>query len=164
MLGYTKISGGIMNIKDICAREILDSRGNPTIEVEMILANNIKAVASVPSGASTGSREALELRDNDLNRYLGKGVLKAVENVNTKIRTALIGQKLDQVNVDKILLKLDGTANKSNLGANAMLAVSLASLKCLAKLQNNILLQTYKFLILSLCLCLGLQIPLHMQT
>ena len=126
-----------MNIKDINAREILDSRGNPTIEVEMILANNIKAVASVPSGASTGSREALELRDNDLNRYLGKGVLKAVENVNTKIRTALIGQKLDQVNVDKILLKLDGTANKSNLGANAMLAVSLASLKCLAKLQNK---------------------------
>ncbi|MBQ7031203.1 MAG: phosphopyruvate hydratase [Bacilli bacterium] len=126
-----------MNIKDIHAREILDSRGNPTVEVEMILANNISAVASVPSGASTGSKEALELRDNDASRYLGKGVLKAVENVNTTIRKALIGQKLDQVNVDKILLKLDGTPNKSNLGANAMLAVSLCCLKCLAKLQDK---------------------------
>ena len=126
-----------MNIKDIHAREILDSRGNPTVEVEMILANNISAVASVPSGASTGSKEALELRDNDQSRYMGKGVLKAVENVNTKIRSALIGQKLDQVNVDKTLLKLDGTNDKSNLGANAMLAVSLASLKCLAKLQDK---------------------------
>ncbi len=126
-----------MNIKDIKAREILDSRGNPTIEVEMILANNITAVASIPSGASTGSREALELRDNDNTRYLGKGVLKAVNNVNTVIRNALIGQKIDQVTVDKILLKLDGTPNKSVLGANAMLAVSLATLKCLAKLQNK---------------------------
>mgnify|MGYP003571264135 CR=1 FL=1 len=126
-----------MNIKDIHAREILDSRGNPTIEVEMILANNISAVASVPSGASTGSKEALELRDNDNTRYFGKGVLKAVENVNTTIRNTLIGQKLDQVSVDKTLLKLDGTKNKSNLGANAMLAVSLCSLKCLAKLQNK---------------------------
>ncbi len=126
-----------MNIKDIYAREILDSRGNPTIEVEMVLANNISAIASVPSGASTGSREALELRDNDPARYLGKGVLKAVNNVNTTIRNALIGQKIDQVTVDKILLKLDGTPNKSNLGANAMLAVSLATLKCLAKLQNK---------------------------
>lgn len=126
-----------MNIKDIHAREILDSRGNPTIEVEMILANNISAVASVPSGASTGSKEALELRDNDMSRYGGKGVLKAVKNVNTTIRSALIGQKLDQVNVDKILLKLDGTPNKSNLGANSMLAVSLCCLKCLAKLQDK---------------------------
>ena len=126
-----------MNIKEINAREILDSRGNPTIEVEMVLANNITAIASVPSGASTGSREALELRDNDNSRYLGKGVLKAVNNVNTVIRKALIGQKIDQVTVDKILLKLDGTPNKSVLGANAMLAVSLATLKCLAKLQNK---------------------------
>ncbi len=126
-----------MNIKDIQAREILDSRGNPTVEVEMILANNIKAVASVPSGASTGSKEALELRDNDNSRYMGKGVLQAVLNVNTTIRNALIGQKLDQVMVDKTLLKLDGTMNKSKLGANAMLAVSLASLKCLAQLQNK---------------------------
>lgn len=126
-----------MNIKEIQAREILDSRGNPTIEVEMVLANNISAIASVPSGASTGSKEALELRDGDMSRYMGKGVLKAVENVNTIIRNALIGQKLDQVNIDKLLLKLDGTPNKSNLGANAMLAVSLCCLKCLAKLQNK---------------------------
>ncbi len=126
-----------MNIKDIRAREILDSRGNPTIEVEMTLDNGIESVASVPSGASTGEREAIELRDNDLNRYLGKGVLKAVNNVNTTIKNALVGQKLDQVSVDKMLLKLDGTPNKSVLGANAMLAVSLASLKCLAKLQNK---------------------------
>ncbi len=126
-----------MNIKDIHAREILDSRGNPTIEVEMTLANNIKTTASVPSGASTGSKEALELRDNDAGRYMGKGVLKAVENVNTIIRNALIGQKLEQVSIDKLLLKLDGTPNKSNLGANAILGVSLCSLKCLAKLQNK---------------------------
>ena len=103
----------------------------------MVLANNITCTASVPSGASTGSKEALELRDNDQSRYFGKGVLKAVENVNTIIRNALIGQKLDQVNVDKILLKLDGTTNKSRVGANATLAVSLACLKCLAKLQNK---------------------------
>ena len=126
-----------MNIKELHAREILDSRGNPTIEVEMILANNISAVASVPSGASTGSKEALELRDGDESRYMGKGVLKAVDNVNTTIRSALIGQKLDQVSIDKLLLKLDGTPNKSNLGANAMLAVSLCCLKCLAKLQDK---------------------------
>ena len=126
-----------MNIKEIKAREILDSRGNPTVEVEMTLANNISAIASVPSGASTGSKEALELRDNDSSRYMGKGVLKAVENVNTIIRNALLGQKIDQVSVDKTLLKLDGTKDKSKLGANAMLAVSLASLKCLAKLQSK---------------------------
>lgn len=126
-----------MNIKDLHAREILDSRGNPTIEVEMILANNISAIASVPSGASTGSKEALELRDGDMSRYNGKGVLKAVENVNTTIRKALIGQKLDQVSIDKLLIKLDGTKDKSNLGANAILAVSLCTLKCLAKLQNK---------------------------
>ena len=126
-----------MNIKEIKAREILDSRGNPTVEVEMTLANNISAIASVPSGASTGSKEALELRDNDSSRYMGKGVLKAVENVNTIIRNALLGQKIDQVSVDKTLLKVDGTKDKSKLGANAMLAVSLASLKCLAKLQSK---------------------------
>ncbi len=126
-----------MKIKDIYAREILDSRGNPTIEVEMTLENGVKATASVPSGASTGTKEALELRDNDQARYLGKGVLKAVENVNTKIKETLVGMELDQVTVDKTLLKLDGTPNKSVLGANAMLAVSLASLKCLAKSQNK---------------------------
>jgi len=126
-----------MNIKEIHAREIIDSRGNPTIEVEMTLANNISAVASVPSGASTGSKEAIELRDGDITRYNGLGVTKAVENVNTVIRNALIGQKIDQVSIDKTLIKLDGTPNKSVLGANAILAVSLCSLKCLAKLHNK---------------------------
>ena len=127
-----------MNILDIKAREILDSRGNPTMEAQMTLENGIKCVASIPSGASTGSREAIELRDNDLFRYNGLGVLKAVNNVNTIIKEALVGQKLDQVLVDKTLLKLDGTSNKSKLGANAMLVVSLCTLKCLAKLQNNL--------------------------
>ena len=126
-----------MRVKNIKAREILDSRGNPTIEVDMILENGIVGTASVPSGASTGSREALELRDNDNNRYLGKGVLKAVSNVLNIIKPALIGKELNQNEVDKILLNLDNTENKSKLGANAMLAVSLASLKCLAKLDNK---------------------------
>ena len=126
-----------MLIKDIKAREILDSRGNPTVEVEMTLDNNIKKTASVPSGASTGSREALELRDNDKSRYNGKGVLKAVENVNKIIAPALLGQKANQANVDKILIELDGTENKSKLGANATLGVSLACLKCLAESEKK---------------------------
>mgnify|MGYP002626695356 CR=1 FL=1 len=126
-----------MLIKDIYAREILDSRGNPTIEVEMKTDNDIICIASVPSGASTGSREALELRDGDKSRYDGKGVLNAVLNVNKIIRPALLGQKLDQVTIDKKLLELDGTDNKSKLGANAILAVSLACLKCLAKFENK---------------------------
>ncbi len=126
-----------MKIKDIKAREILDSRGNPTVEVDMILDNGIVGTASVPSGASTGSREALELRDNDINRYMGKGVLNAVSNVLTIIKPALVGKEINQNEVDKTLLDLDKTENKSKLGANAMLAVSLASLKCLAKLDNK---------------------------
>lgn len=126
-----------MFIKDIYAREILDSRGNPTIEVEMTLDNGIKKTASVPSGASTGSREALELRDNDENRYEKKGVLKAVNNVNNIIRPALIGKKADQLSVDNLLISLDGTDNKSKLGANAILGVSLACLKCLAASNNK---------------------------
>ncbi len=126
-----------MFIKDIHAREILDSRGNPTIEVDMTLDNGITATASVPSGASTGSREALELRDKNPKRYEGKGVLQAVSNVNTIIRPALIGKKADQLSIDNYLIKLDGTENKSNLGANAILAVSLACLKCLAKANNK---------------------------
>lgn len=126
-----------MKIKDIHAREILDSRGNPTIEVEMTLDNNIKAVASVPSGASTGSREALELRDNDKSRFNGKGVLKAVNNVNNIIRNELIGKEANQKEIDDILLKLDGTENKGNLGANAILSVSLACLKCIAASENK---------------------------
>lgn len=126
-----------MLIKEIHAREILDSRGNPTVEVDMTLDNNIKRTASVPSGASTGSREALELRDNDPKRYNGKGVLTAVKNVNEIIRPALLGKKADQASVDKILLELDGTENKSKLGANAMLGVSLACLKCLAASEDK---------------------------
>ena len=121
-----------MLIKEVHAREILDSRGNPTVEVDMTLDNNITRTASVPSGASTGSREALELRDNDEKRYNGKGVLNAVRNVNEIIRPALLGKHADQASVDKLLIELDGTENKSKLGANAMLGVSLACLKCLA--------------------------------
>ena len=126
-----------MFIKDIHAREILDSRGNPTIEVDMTLDNGVTATASVPSGASTGSGEALELRDKDPKRFEGKGVLQAVSNVNTIIRPALIGKKADQLSIDNYLIKLDGTENKSNLGANAILAVSLACLKCLAKANDK---------------------------
>lgn len=126
-----------MKIKDIHAREILDSRGNPTVEVQMELENGIKQRAAVPSGASTGSREALELRDNDKTRYNGKGVLKAVENVNTIIKNAIVGMEANIVDVDNKMLELDGTENKENLGANAILGVSLACLKCLAKLNNK---------------------------
>lgn len=125
-----------MKIQTIKAREILDSRSNPTVEVEMILENGVAAVASVPSGASTGSKEAIELRDGG-ERYHGKGVLRAVSNVNDIIAPKLVGMPLNQEDVDKLLLELDGTYNKSNLGANAILAVSLASLKCLAKLDNK---------------------------
>lgn len=120
-------------IKDIYAREILDSRGNPTIEVEMTLDNDIQVTASVPSGASTGSREALELRDHDTTRFHGKGVLAATININQIIRPKLIGRVLDQTNIDRFLIELDGTPNKSRLGANTTLAVSLASIKALAK-------------------------------
>jgi len=127
----------MQKIKDIIAREILDSRGNPTVSCEMILEDNTKVVASVPSGASTGSREALELRDKDLNRYNGLGVLKAVNNINTIIRNKLVGQELNQVGIDEELIKLDGTENKENLGANAILAVSLCVIKAIAKAENK---------------------------
>lgn len=120
-------------IVDVHAREILDSRGNPTIEVEVTLASGYVGRAAVPSGASTGENEALELRDGDKNRYLGKGVLKAVENVNKVIAPELIGMDaLDQVGVDKLMIALDGTKTKSKLGANAMLGVSLAVAKAAA--------------------------------
>ncbi len=116
------------NIKSIHAREILDSRGNPTIEAEVILESDIMGRACVPSGASTGTREALELRDGDKNRYLGKGVLQAVANVNNEIQPGLIGFNANnQIGVDKIMLEMDGTENKSKLGANAILSVSLAN-------------------------------------
>lgn len=123
-------------ITNLIGREILDSRGNPTVEAEIILDNGIKTIASVPSGASTGSREALELRDNN-ERYHGKGVLKAVSNINGIIKENLVGKELEQVTIDKMLINLDNTENKSRLGANAMLAVSLACLKASAKLENK---------------------------
>ncbi|MCG2582562.1 MAG: phosphopyruvate hydratase [Marinobacter sp.] len=120
-------------IANIKGREVLDSRGNPTVEADVILEDGTIGSACAPSGASTGSREALELRDKDANRYLGKGVLKAVEAVNTKIREALIGKDAaDQRALDNVMLELDGTENKANLGANAILAVSLAAAKAAA--------------------------------
>src|SRR3989338_9590488 len=130
-------------IKQVRAREILDSRGNPTIEVDVILDNAILARAAVPSGASTGENEALELRDGDKKRYLGKGVLKAVDNVNNIIASKVKGLSPDFKKIDKLLLKLDGTENKSNLGANAILGVSLAVAKAEALNKNEPL---YKFL------------------
>jgi len=121
-------------IKNIVGREILDSRGNPTVEVDVILETGEFGRASVPSGASTGSKEALELRDGDNGRYLGKGVLKAVNNVNTIICDNLLGKEvLNQTEIDQIMIELDGTENKSKLGANAMLGVSLACIKASAK-------------------------------
>lgn len=119
-------------ISDIKARQILDSRGNPTIEADVRLNNGVAGRAAVPSGASTGTLEALELRDGDPSRYGGKGVLKAVWNVNSKIRDVLVGNSADQRTVDQLLLELDGTDNKSDLGANAILAVSLATAKAVA--------------------------------
>nr|WP_298414873.1 phosphopyruvate hydratase [uncultured Halomonas sp.] len=120
-------------IADIRALEVLDSRGNPTVQAEIMLKSGIRASACAPSGASTGSREALELRDGDKTRYLGKGVLKAVEAVNGKIRERLVGMDArDQRGLDNAMLELDGTDNKANLGANAILAVSLAAAKAAA--------------------------------
>jgi len=116
-------------IKDIKAREILDSRGNPTIEVDVILKSGTIGRAAVPSGASTGEHEALELRDGDKSRYLGKGVTKAVNNVNTAIKKSLIGKESCYETADKIMLELDGTENKAKLGANAILGVSIAVAK-----------------------------------
>jgi enolase len=121
-------------IIDIKAREILDSRGNPTLEADVILANGVIGSAMVPSGASTGEREAIELRDGDKARYLGKGVLNAVNNVRTEIRDAIIGMEVnDQADIDHKMIALDGTETKARLGANAMLAVSLAAAQAAAK-------------------------------
>ncbi|MDP3042151.1 MAG: phosphopyruvate hydratase [Candidatus Omnitrophota bacterium] len=130
-------------IKRVFAREILDSRGNPTIEVDCLLSNGILGRAAVPSGASTGDKEALELRDNDPARYLGKGVLKAVANVNGLINSAVKGRAADFFKIDKLLIKLDGTEFKSKLGANAILGVSLAVAKAEALSKKQPL---YKFL------------------
>ena len=124
-----------MKITNLYAREILDSRGNPTVECELTT-ESFTVRASVPSGASTGTNEALELRDGD-SRYHGKGVTKAVNNVNTIIKNALIGKELNQKVLDNLLLELDGTKNKTNLGANAILSVSLCIMKALAKSQSK---------------------------
>src|SRR5436190_1064193 len=113
-------------IEDVAAREVLDSRGNPTVEAEIYLEGGVVGRAIVPSGASTGAHEAVELRDEDRGRYGGKGVLKAVRNVNETIRPELVGSDaIDQVSIDRMLIDLDGTPTKANLGANALLAVSL---------------------------------------
>ena len=131
------------HIKSIFARQILDSRGNPTIEVDVLTSSGIKGRAAVPSGASTGIHEAVELRDNDSSIYLGKGVLKAVKNVNSILNEALHGKDIfDQEGIDKAMIKLDGTDNKSNLGANAILGVSLALAKA-AALESNLSLFKY---------------------
>ncbi|MBX8545749.1 phosphopyruvate hydratase [Pseudomonas cichorii] len=124
-------------IVDIKGREVLDSRGNPTVEADVLLDNGIIGTACAPSGASTGSREALELRDGDKSRYLGKGVLKAVANINGPIRDLLLGKDpVDQKALDQAMIKLDGTENKASLGANAILAVSLAAAKAAAQDQD----------------------------
>src|ERR1051326_8553291 len=121
-----------LKITSVHAREILDSRGNPTVEVDVTLAGGALGRAAVPSGASTGEREALELRDGDTSRYLGKGVRKAVENVNGEIANAIVGADLDQRALDGKMLALDGTSAKSRLGANALLGVSMAATKAAA--------------------------------
>ena len=124
----------MIEIVDVVAREILDSRGNPTVEVEVTLDDGVVGRAAVPSGASTGIYEACELRDGDKSRYMGKGVEKAVTNVNTEIADALIGMNvLDQVAIDKLMIELDGTPNKSRLGANAILGASMACAKAAAE-------------------------------
>ena len=121
-------------IVDIIGREILDSRGNPTVECDVLLESGVMGRAAVPSGASTGAREAIELRDGDANRYGGKGVLKAVENINTEISEAIMGLEAnEQAFLDGALIELDGTENKSRLGANATLAVSIAVAKAAAE-------------------------------
>ncbi len=133
-----------MKIKDVIGREILDSRGNPTVEAEVILENNIRGRASSPSGASTGIYEAHELRDLDKNRYLGKGVLKSVKNINNEIKDALLNKNIfNQEEIDNLLINLDGTPNKSRLGANAILAVSLA---CAKAASNALGIELYEYL------------------
>lgn len=131
-------------IDHIHAREVLDSRGNPTVEADVTLVNGVKGRAAVPSGASTGEHEAVELRDEDPKRYGGKGVLKAVQNVNEVIAPKLIGTSaLDQAEIDRRLIELDGTPNKSKLGANALLAVSMANARAAANHQQ---LPLYRYL------------------
>ena len=126
-----------LTISDIKARQILDSRGNPTVEADVILSNGVMGRAAVPSGASTGAGEALELRDGDEYYFCGKGVLKAVWNVNNRIRDVLVGNTANQKTVDQLMLDIDGTDNKSSLGANAILAVSLANAKAVAEAKGQ---------------------------
>ena len=130
-------------IRDVYAREILDSRGNPTIEVEILAGDSVVGRASVPSGASTGKYEAVELRDND-SRYCGKGVQRAVQHVNDHLANVVIGMNVfDQTEIDHMLIKTDGSKNKKNLGANALLGVSLAAAHAAA---NALKLPLYKYL------------------
>src|SRR5580700_6032782 len=130
-------------ILDIIGREILDSRGNPTVEVDVVLADGSRGRAGVPSGASTGAHEAIELRDNEKKRYLGKGVRSAVEAVNGEIFDALAGMDAEaQIKIDETMIALDGTANKARLGANAILGVSLATAKA-AAIANKLPLYRY---------------------
>ena len=130
-------------INKIIAREVLDSRGNPTIEAEVYTATGAMGSAMVPSGASTGVREALELRDMDDQRYLGKGVLTAIDNIHDKIAPALSGKEVtDQADIDHTMLDVDGTDNKENIGANAILAVSMATAHAAAN-ENNLPLYAY---------------------
>ncbi|MCX6712289.1 MAG: phosphopyruvate hydratase, partial [Candidatus Vogelbacteria bacterium] len=129
-------------IKNILGREILDSRGNPTVTVELTLTNSSIGIASVPSGASTGKHEAIELRDDDKSRYDGKGVLGAIANVSGEIAKQLIDRDYDQASLDTELIALDGTPNKSHLGANAILGVSLAFAHAFAKSQGKELFET----------------------
>ena len=143
-----KIEEQKLKIKNIHAREILDSRGNPTVEVEVELSNCNIGRAAVPSGASTGAFEAVELRDGDKKRYLGKGVLKAVQNVNEIIAKKLINEEVQlslqwQKEIDNLLIELDGTKNKGKLGANAILGVSLALARAISNARHEPL---YKFL------------------
>ena len=135
-----------MKIEKIIGREILDSRGNPTVEVDVTLESGFIGRASVPSGASTGEHEALELRDGDKKRYGGKGVLKAVNNINNIIAPKLIGMSaLDQMGIDHAMLALDGTKTKANLGANAILGVSLAVAKGCRRLPRHPTLPIYRW-------------------
>ncbi len=133
-----------INIEYIQARQILDSRGNPTVEVDVILDDGTMGRAAVPSGASTGENEAVELRDDDKKKYVGKGVTKAVENVNSRIAPELLGlDPRDQEAIDQIMIDLDGTPNKAKLGANAILGVSMAVAKAAAEISH---LPLYRYL------------------
>ncbi len=132
------VTNDLTTIEEVTAREILDSRGNPTVQVEVLLMGGASGIAAVPSGASTGAHEAVELRDGDKSRYGGKGVLKAVANVNDAISDALVGlDASDQVMLDEVMIDLDGTPTKGKLGANAILGVSLAAAKAVAQAQNQ---------------------------